>query len=741
MKTALTRRAVLKGSAAAGAGLVLGFRLPLGGTGSLPSVSGDAMAQSRPGVFAPNQWLTIDRDGLVTITNSVAEMGQGSSTTMAMIVADELDVDLDKIRLEQAPANPALYANPATGNQSYGGSRSIRDHLTMWRKAGAAGREMLRQAAAAEWGVPVDSVDTEPGVAVHKPTGRRLPYASLVDRARQLPVPQNPKLKTPDRFRYMTKSFPRLDAPAKTDGRAIFGLDVKVPGMLVASIERCPVVAKGKVKSFDASAARQVKGVKDVVQVSRGVAVVASDSWSALKGRKALKVEWDEGPIAGLSSADIRSQYAALAKQPGLVARKIGDAEAAIGAGGKIVEAVYEVPFLDHACMEPMNATAHVTDDACVVWAPTQNPGGTQAAAAKLTGLSLDKVTVHTTMLGGGFGRRGAVDYVVDALEVSKAVRAPVKVVWTREDDMQHGFYRPATYNVFRAALDSQGRPTAWMHRIVGPGIQIQRGNVKPGAVDPSSVSVAADLPYDIPNLLVETIDRDLGVPVGSWRSVGASQNAFITESFIDELAHMAGKDPYEYRRALLGSWEQSTGNREIVPGALGKAKRHRAVLELAATKAGWGAPLPPGRGRGIAVASSFGSYAAHVAEVSVAPDGTVRVHRFVSAIDCGLAINPDQVKSQIEGAVVFALTAALFGEITLERGRVQQSNFHDYRMMKIGETPVTEVHLLDSGEAAGGIGEPGVPPTAPALCNAIFAATGKRIRKLPIRPDELKHA
>ncbi len=715
MKTVtLGRRALLKGGAAIGAGLIVGFRFPLAGHDV-------ARAQTRPGVFAPSQWLSIDRDGLVTIVNSVSEMGQGTSSTMAAIVADELDVDLGSVRLEQAPANPALYKNPVTGNQSYGGSRGVRDHMQMWRKAGAAARQMLIEAAAHEWGVGVDQVDTEPGVVVHRATGRRLSYAQLVDNAAQLAVPQNPKLKTPDRFRYMTKRFGRLDAPSKTDGTAVYGIDVKVPGMLVASIERPPVVGGGKVRTLDATAARQVKGVKTVVQVTSGVAVVADSFPAALKGRQALRIEWDEGPLATISSADIWRGYATLAKQPGLTARNEGDAERALAGDGKVVEAVYEVPFLDHACMEPMNATAHVTPDACTVWAPTQNPGGTQAITAKLTGLAPEKVAVHTTMLGGGFGRRGEMDFIVDAVETAKAVGAPVKVLWTREDDMRHGFYRPATYNVFRARLDGSGNPSAWWCRVVGPGILIQKGRAKPGTVDAAAMSGVADIPYAIPNIRVESTDKDFGVPVGSWRSVGPSQNAFITESFVDELAHAAGQDPYEYRRALLG-----------------KARRHRGVLELAATKAGWGSPLPAGRARGIAVAFSFGSYAAHVAEVSVAPDGKVRVHRIVCAIDAGIAVNPDQVEAQMEGGAIYALTAALYGEITIDHGRVQQSNFHDYPMMRIAEAPPVEVHILDSGEAPGGIGEPSVPSVAPAVTNAIFALTGKRIRRLPIRPEEL---
>jgi len=712
----LSRRELLKGSAITGAALVVGFRVPL---------SAEAQQPAEPGKFAPNQWFSIDRDGQVTIVNSVPEMGQGTSTTMPMIVADELDVDLSKVKVEQAPANPKLYANPVTGAQSYGGSRGVRDHLAMWRKAGAAGRQMLKQAAANEWGVPVEEVETEPGAVVHKKSGRKLLYGQLVDKAQQLPVPQDPKLKTPSEFRYIGKEYARIDLPAKTDGKAIYGYDVKVPGMLIASIERIPVVSGGGVKSFDATAAKQVKGVKQVVQVTSGVAVVADSTWAALKGRRALKVEWDDGPLANLSSAQISKEYRELIKQPGMEARKVGDAEQALSSGsGKTLDAFYEVPFLEHVCMEPMNATAQITREGVTLWVPTQSPGGHQALAAKLAGVPVEKVIVHTTMLGGGFGRRGEPDFVTDAVETAKAVGAPVKVLWTREDDIRHGFYRPATYNHFRARLDAQGQPEAWWHRIVGPGILIQKGRAKAGTVDGAAVSGAADVPYDVPNIRVEWKEKDFGVPVGFWRSVGASQNIFIVESFIDELAHAAGKDPYEYRRALLG-----------------KAKRHKAVLELAAQKANWGAPPPAGRARGIAVAFSYGSYAAHVSEVSLAPDGKVRVHKITCAIDCGIAVNPDQVRAQMEGGAVYALTAAFYNAITLDKGRVQQSNFHDYPMMRIAEMPQVETHILDSGEAPGGLGEPGVPSVAPSVTNALFLLTGKRIRSLPIKAEDLKKA
>ena len=554
----LSRRALIKGSLVVGAGLVVGFELPV--------QRRQAIAQQTPGHFTPNQWIKIDRDGLVTIVNSVVEMGQGSLTTMPMIVADELDADFDKVRVDQAPANPKLYANPQTGNQSYGGSRGVRDHMQMLRKAGAAAREMLMQAAVSEWNVPVGELETEPGVVVHKSTGRRLPYGQLVDKAAQLPVPQNPKLKTPDQFRYIGKIIQRRDTPIKVNGVAIYGVDVQVPGMLIASIERCPVFG-GSPKTFDAAAAKRIPGVKHIVQVTNGIAVVADSFWTAQGGRKALKATWNEGSLATLTSAQIRQGYEQAAKQPGQQARKEGEAEKALAAGGNVIEAIYEVPFLEHACMEPMNATAHVRSDSCEIWAPTQNPGGSQQTGARITGLPVEKVIVNTTFLGGGFGRRGEQDFIIDAVETSKAVGAPVKVMWTREDDIQHGFYRPATYNVFKASLDDKGMPVAWWNRLVGPGLQVQKGRVPAYSLDATAMAGARDMPYNVPNILVEWVNKDYGIPVGFWRSVGSSQNAFIVESFVDELAHAARQDPFEYRRGLLG-----------------KSPRHRAVLELAAS-------------------------------------------------------------------------------------------------------------------------------------------------------------
>jgi isoquinoline 1-oxidoreductase beta subunit len=711
-RVAFSRRAIIKGGLAVGAGLVVGFQLPLSGRIA-------SMAQSDS--FAPNQWISIDRDGRVTIINSVVEMGQGSLTTMPAIVADELDTDLGMVRVIQAPANPKLYGNPVTGAQSYGGSRGVRDHIEMLRKAGAAAREMLKQAGANEWGVPMAEVDTDLDTVVHKPSGRRLPYSALVDKASKLPVPQNPALKTPDKFRYMGKVMHRRDTPLKVNGSAVFGMDVAVPGMLIASIERCPVFG-GKVKSFDATATKGMKGVKNVVQVTNGVAVVADSFWTAVRGRQALKVVWDDGAGASVTSASIRQGYADAAREPGQVARNDGDTDKALAAGVKTVEAIYEVPFLEHACMEPMNATASVKPDSCEIWAPTQSPGGSQQTGARISGLPGEKVIVNTTYLGGGFGRRGEQDFIVDALETSKAVGVPVKVLWTRPDDIQHGFYRPSTYNVFKAAIDAQGDPIAWWNRIVGPGILIQKGRAQAGTIDPAAVEGVRNMPYAIPNVHVEWVDKDYGIPIGFWRSVGPSQNGFIVESFVDEMAVAAGKDPVEFRKALLA-----------------KSPRHKAVLELAATKANWSAPLPAGRARGCAVMFSYGSYVAHVAEVSVAPDGKVRVHKLVGAIDAGFAVNPDQVKAQMEGGAIYALTALLYGAITIDRGRVQQSNFNDYPMLRINEAPVMETHILDSGAPAGGLGEPGVPTVAPAVCNAIYALTGKRVRTLPIHQETLK--
>src|SRR6266545_1066822 len=553
---------------------------------------------------------------------------------------------------------------------------------------------MLIIAAAQTWDVAADTCRTENGAVIHQPSGRRLSYGALATKAAKLPVPTEVTLKEAKDFRIIGTKVARLDTPAKVNGSAVFGIDVKVPGMLIARVLRCPVFG-GRVARFDAAKAKAVPGVHHVAQIDSGIAVIADGYWPAKLGVEALDVHWDEGPLAGLSSSGITAMYKPLAEQPGLVVRADGEATRTLEGAAQKLDAVYEVPYLAHAPMEPMNCTAHVRKDGCDVWVPTQGQTRTQQTAANITGLRPESIQVHTTLLGGGFGRRYEQDFVADAVQISQVIGKPVKVIWSREDDMQHDFYRPATYNRLAAGLDAQGMPIAWTHRIVGPFImsRLWPKLVQDGK-DLTSIEGAANVPYAIPHAQVDYIMRETGIPVGPWRSVGSSQNAFITECFLDEIAAAGGKDPYELRRQLLS-----------------KAPRHKAVLELAASQAGWGQPLPEGRFRGIAVHESFGSYVAEVAEVSVVRDGNVRVHRVVCAVDCGMVVNPNTVEAQMEGGIIYGLTAALKGAITIDQGRVQQSNFHDYQMLRMNEMPAIAVHILPSTEAPGGVGEPGVPP------------------------------
>jgi isoquinoline 1-oxidoreductase beta subunit len=580
---------------------------------------------------------------------------------------------------------------------------------------------MLIAAAAQKWNVDASECRAENGAVVHTASKRLLTYGSLAEAASKVQPPQTVKLKDPSQFKIVGKPTKRVDTPKKVNGTATFGIDVRLPKMLHASVEHCPVFG-GKVASFDATKAKAIPGVKDVIQIPTGVAVVADNTWTAFQGRKALDIKWDEGPNAAMTSASIRQTFIDALQKPGVSARKEGDAPAALANAAQKVEAVYEAPYQAHATMEPMNGAADVRADSADVWVPTQFQTLSQGTAARIAGVKPDAVNVHTTYLGGGFGRRGWTDYVAESAQLSKAMGVPVQVTWSREDDMQHDYYRPASYIKMSGGLDGDGKPTAFAAHVACDSIMnwFFPGSVRNG-MDSSSVEGVSDIPYDISNISVEYHMVPGPIPMGFWRSVGASQNGFFSESFVDELAVAAKKDPYEFRRDLLS-----------------KKPRHLGVLNLAAQKAGWGTPLPKGRARGIAVLEAFFTYVAEVAEVSVAKDGTVKVHRVVCAVDCGRVINPDTAQAQIEGAVVYGLSAALKTEITIDRGRVVQTNFGDNPVLRLNEVPRIEVYFVPSTEIPRGLGEPGVPPVAPAVCNAIFALTGKRIRHLPVKPADL---
>jgi isoquinoline 1-oxidoreductase beta subunit len=701
----INRRNFLKVSATGGALLV---------SVCLPGPRGVGTVEAA-GLFEPNVWVRIGADDSATITLSMLEMGQGVMTSMPMLVAEELDLDWSKVQTVWAPADPR-YGNPNFGGaQLTAGSNSVRGMWKLLREAGAGARSMLITAAAQTWNVPENTCSTDKGEVIHAASNRRLRYGALVDKAAALPVPKTVVLKSPKDFKLAGKSLPRLDVPEKVNGKAGFGLDVQRPGMLIARIVRCPVFG-GKVESFNAGKAKAEPGVRNVVKISSGIAVVADNYWAASKGAQALDVKWNEGTLATLNSADIMKKYVALAEQPGKFARNDGDAPAALKNNTKSFERVFELPFLAHATMEPMNCTADVRADRCDVWVPTQGQTASHEAAIAASGLPGTAVNIHTTYLGGGFGRRGEADFVTDAVETSKAVGKPVKVVWTRENDMQHDYYRPVTYLRMWGALDAAGNPVAFMQRIVQQSLLRRVGQLPPDGVDRISVDGSATLPYSIPNVRVEYTETDPGVPYGFWRSVGCSVQGYVVEAFIDEMAKTAGKDPYQFRRSLLS-----------------QQPRHRAVLDLVAEKSGWSTPVPSGRGRGIAMMEAFGSILAQVAEVSVT-NGAVKVHKVWCAVDCGWVINPDTVKAQMEGGTIYGLTAALKGEITIQNGRVTQRHFNDYPVIRHNEAPEVEVHLVSSTETPGGIGEPSTAIAAGALVNAIAAVTGKRIYKLPIR-------
>jgi isoquinoline 1-oxidoreductase beta subunit len=626
-----------------------------------------------------------------------------------MLLAEELECDWKKIHTAFPGIDRAF-----GGNQGVVGSQSIRSSWQPLRQAGAAAREMLIQAAAQKWGVDKSQCHAENSAVINTAGNARLSYGELAEDAAKIAPPTGVPLKDPSQFRIIGKPRKRLDTPDKTTGRTRFGIDVRLPNMLFAAAARCPVFG-GKVASFDATKAKAMPGVKHVVQISSGVAVVADNTWNAIQARNALAIQWDEGAHADLNSAAIRKEWVELANQPGAIAKQSGDAAAALAGAAKKIEAVYEAPYMAHAPMEPLNCTADVRADSCEVWASTQGQSSALQEAVRVTGLRPDQVKIHTEYMGGGFGRRARADYIGEAVEASKAVGVPVQLTWAREDDMQQDWYRPASYTRFAGGLDADGWPVAMTGRIICPPFGGMRNGVSSTATEG-----VVDSPYAIPNVLVDYHAADPGIPVSYWRSVGYSQNTFFSESFMDELAAAGGKDALEFRRKLL---EQSP--------------RPLAVLELAAEKAGWGKPLPAGHGRGIALVNNIGSFTAQVAEVSVT-QGKLKVHRVVCAVDCGHVVNPWGVEQQIQGGIVYGLSAAMKGEITLDRGRVQQANFHQYDVLRIDEMPVVEVYLIPSQAAPGGIGEASVPPIAAAVGNAIFAATGKRLRKLPLRVQDL---
>jgi isoquinoline 1-oxidoreductase subunit beta len=711
--TGVSRRRFLKTSA----GLVIGFYVaPRAG---LSAFQGPAPSP-RP-LPDPNAFLRIGADESVTVLLAHSEMGQGIWTTLPMLVAEELGCDWSKVRVEHAPAAPA-YAHTALGMQMTGGSTSTWSEFDRYRQAGAMAREMLIQAAARQWRVDPSACRAEKGSIAHGEN--RLSFGKLAAAAQKLKPPAQVKLKDPKDWKLLGKATKRLDSPEKVSGRAQFGMDVRLPGMLTAVVARAPVFG-GKVRSFRAEKAKAIPGVKNVVQVPSGIAVVAEHFWAAKLGRDALEIDWDPGPGAQLDTGRMREEFRAMAATPGVRAAAAGDVEAGTRSAARTVEAEYELPYLAHATMEPMNCTVRLASGRCEVWTGTQFQTMDQKNAAEIAGLKPEQVEIHTMFLGGGFGRRATPgsDFVSEAVHVARAAggSAPIKVVWTREDDMRGGYYRPMWMHRLRVGLGTDGKPVAWRQTIVGQsilaGTPFEAMMVKNG-VDQTSVEGASDSPYvkGTPNHLLDLHSPRTPIPVLWWRSVGHTHTAFVMETFVDELASAAGQDPLEYRRKLLKDHP-----------------RHLGVLNLAAEKARWGQPPPDGRFRGLAVHESFESYVAEVAEVSVT-DGRVRVHRVVCAVDCGVCVNPAGVEAQLQGGVVFGLTAALYGELTLKEGRVQQSNFHDYPLLRLREMPEVEVHIVRSSEKSGGIGEPGVPPIAPAVANAVFAATGKRLRRLPLR-------
>jgi isoquinoline 1-oxidoreductase beta subunit len=703
-----SRRGLLTGGLAGG--FLLAFHLPLRAVNEPVQPPDDTT-----GKFAPNAFIRIDSAGKTTLVMPQVEMGQGIYTAVAMILAEELDADFSSIVLEHAPANEKLYANPAFGIQATGGSTSLRVFWKPLRDAGAGARAMLVRAAAQQWQVEAASCMTSNGVVMHTESGRKLSYGALAASAGSQTPPKDVALKDPKDFALIGKPLKRFDTPDKVNGKTVYGIDAIVPNMKFATLAACPVFG-GKVGKVDDSAAKKIPGVQKIVVLDDMVAVVGDHMWAAKKGLDALVIDWNEGPNARISSKDIWQDLRAASEKDGAVAKSTGDIAKGLATGDR-VEASFELPFLAHATMEPLNATIHVKPDSCEIWTGTQIMARVQSEAAKAAGLPVEKVIVNNHLIGGGFGRRLEPDMVVAAVRVAKQVDGPVKVVWTREEDIQHDIYRPVYRDTIAATL-SDGKIVGWKYRVTGSAIiarwlppAFEKG------IDIDAVDSAVDMPYDIPNFHVEYVRAEPpAVPTGFWRGVGANNNVFATECFMDELARKAGKDPVDFRRSMLA-----------------KNPRLLAALNLVAEKSSWDQPLTARVGRGVSVQPSFGSFIATVVEAEVDEQGEVHLHRVTSAVDTGIAVNPDTIVAQLEGGLIFGLTAALYGEITIDKGRVQQSNFHDYRMLRIDQVPKIEVHVIKSGEPPGGIGETGVTAGPPALRNAIYAATGVALRRLPI--------
>ncbi|MBV8190850.1 MAG: xanthine dehydrogenase family protein molybdopterin-binding subunit [Alphaproteobacteria bacterium] len=709
-----SRRHLLAGGLAGG--LLLAFRLPVHAANE-PA----AMAYAPEGPFAPNGFIRIDAAGKTTLVMPQVEMGQGVYTAIAMILAEELDADFAQVSLQHALPSDKLYANPLLGFQATGGSTSVRAFWMPLRKAGASARAMLVQAAARQWQVESASCTTSNGQVIHAASDRKLAYGALAEAAGKLPPPADVALKDPKNFALIGKPLKRFDTPDKTNGKVVYGIDAMLPGMKFATLAQCPVFG-GKIGQVDDSAARKIPGVQKVVVLDDLVAVVGDHMWAAKRGLDALVVAWNEGPNAELSSKDLWDDLRAASAKDGVIAKATGDIDKGLATGERL-DASYELPFLAHATMEPLNCTVQFTPDGCEIWTGTQVIGRVQSEAAKAAGLPVEKVTVNNHLIGGGFGRRLETDMVVAAVRIAKHVDGPLKVVWTREEDIQHDIYRPAYRDTITASL-SGGKIVGWKYRVAGSAViarwlppAFQNG------VDVDAVDSAVDMPYDIPHFRVEYVRAEpRAVPTGFWRGVGPNNNVFAIESFMDELARKAGKDPVAFRRDMLG-----------------KTPRLRAALDLVAEKSDWGKPLPARVGRGVCAQPSFGSFVATVVEAEVDGQGEVRLRRVTSAVDTGIAVNPDTIVAQLQGGLIFGLTAALYGEITVDKGRVQQSNFNDYRMLRIDEVPPIEVHVIKSGEAPGGIGETGTTAGPPALRNAIYAATGVALRRLPIDRDLIR--